>query len=788
MSQAVEKYSFAARLARFLYARSRTALLIGVALTIACAAWLPLLHINNDYRAFFDDSDRFLETTDWLNGRQGLGDDVATVIYLPGDGDVFSLISILQVEEVTTRIQQSPYVLNVESWLERDKLVLTSDGSYRRAPVMFGSDVFDERQRAILREDLLSVPAFATRAIGRDGASAAFYVFLNTNSADPERASKLEAIQVLVDEIEADLRGVAPGDTLILVGSAVFDHAAQTVLRNDVRVLMPIAVVLIFLVLAGLFNSLRFAALGLVLISAPTMATAGLLAGLGVSFSTLAVSGLLLVGTLAVADVLHVASSYYLARSTGEDAQAALTSAIEMNLWAIFGTSLTTGIGQIALLASASPPIRVMGLVVSVGIWLALLMTLLMLPYALTKSPHARAPRLMDLSKWLGALSALCTRRAWLVVTMSGLALAGSAVALSQSTITDSLGGWFSTDTEFRRGMDVIARDYVGADAMTVALEAPRDDQLAARRHPEPHDVFERYAAIRSDLEALEARGTWYSPVDAVEATRARIQSGEPTTFVAGEGGSAPDARFSAEAVAQSGLMTRLAFGSRDFTLWRFDAVDASSFELLSASEDINAVFNEHADGRSVRMGGLGLAFGALSVRNFESIVASSLVAFALISATMFVVLCSFRLGMVALAPNIAPITVTLGVWGLLVGEVNMAVATVFSVSMGLVVDDTIHILAKYRHFRRAGEEPEDAVRSAVEFAGPGLMATTLVIAAGFFLLGTSDFLLTAQKATLVGAAVSTALAFDLTVLPAILILTEKKRRSAEKEAQGVSV
>jgi uncharacterized protein len=768
----------AAKLAAFLVRHRRANFIAGMLLVVMCAAGLPLLHVNNDYRVFFDDLDPYLVTTDWLNARQGLGNDIATMIYRPADGDITSVLSTLQLDEVVTRVRAAPNVLSVESWLDAEKLVRLPDGSLHRAGVMAGVNPYEEPGRAVLRADVLSTPTIATRTVGRDGRSAAVYLFLDSDSSDTQRLAKLTALFQLEREIEADLQRVREGDSLVLVGSAVFDYAAQDVLRNDVRKLMPIAFGIIFAVLWVLFHSLRFALASVLLVVLPSLATAGSLAFAGVTFTTLAISGLLLVGTLAVADIMHIGSSFFIARSEGQATEAAARHAIEINLFAVGATSLTTAIGQIAMLSSASPPIQVMGLVIMVGVWLALLLALLTMPQVLFWVRVGEAPRLIGASRLLGRVGVWSMTHNGMVAGASVLLVAVSAYALSYGRITDSLGGWFSTDTEFRQGMDLVESTYVGADSLTVALEAPIRDQLAARAHPAPSPLFDLYASLRSRLDAIPHKGEWYSPVDAVRAASRRLGSGTETSFAAS--GAVEDVRpFSAESVARSGLMTRLSFGARDYTLWRFDPDHSSSFGLLAAAQDIEVAFAAEAGGRDVRVGGLGLAFASLSARNFESIVTSSFAAFLLISLTMFGILRSLRLGIVALFPNLAPILVALGGWGVLVGEVNMAVATVFSVAMGLVVDDTIHILVKYQHYLGRNLSPTSAMEHALINAGPGVLATTLVISSGFFLLGTSDFLLTAQKATLVGVTIVLALVFDLVVLPAVVAVSNRVQAAA---------
>lgn len=762
------------RVARALVANPIKAFIAGLLIVIACAAGLPRAHVDNDYRAFFDDRQSYLEVSDWLNDRLGYGNDIAMIVYSPENGDVFNDLSIMQVDEIVSRVAEFENVESASSWIDQLKLVVDNTGHAYSAGMLSGLNIFDEADRAILKADAEATPTIMTRFIGRNEKTAAIVLFLDTDSSDPDRIEKLDALKKNIDGLRTDLQSVVPGDDIKFVGASLFDFQAQHVLRNDLRVLMPISFALIFGVMWYLFHSPRFAAAGLFLVGLPTLATAGLLSTAGVVFNALAVSGLLLVGTLAVADILHIASSYFMEKAKGSSTEDALTSALELNAWAVFATSLTTALGQLALLNSASPPIRVMGITVITGVWLALLIAFLMLPLILKSMKGASSPRLLSLANIMSRVTLFSARHAGIVTLVSVAIFAVSILSLSQAKLTDSLGGWFSKDTEFRTGMDIVSEDYVGPDALTIAVEATTRDQLDARKFPQSAYLPDLYTGLQSTLEDQGISGDWFTPVTAVQATRDRLESSEKTSFRARDDMQQTADNFSGEDLAASGLMTPLSFGSKDYTLWKFDPATSSSFNLLEYARTFETATRGAVEDRDIRVGGLSVAFANLSVENFHGIVISSSFAFLLITLTMFFVLRSVRLGFAAIAPNIFPIFITLGVWAFLNGKVNLAVATVFSVSMGLVVDDTIHILAKYKHYREEGYDVFGALEAAVQFSGPGLASTTLVISCGFFLLGTSDFLLTAQKALLVAVTLVNALVFDIVVLPALVVLFER--------------
>ena len=119
------------------------------------------------------------------------------------------------------------------------------------------------------------------------------------------------------------------------------------------------------------------------------------------------------------------------------------------------------------------------------------------------------------------------------------------------------------------------------------------------------------------------------------------------------------------------------------------------------------------------------------------------------------------------------------GLWGLLVGQVNMAVASVFSISLGILVDDTVHFITKYRRGRLTkGLSPEAAIHYAFDNVGVALIITTIVLALGFGILGFSEFNLNAMSGSLVAITIVIALIFDFLMLPSILMVFDKKLKA----------
>ena len=137
---------------------------------------------------------------------------------------------------------------------------------------------------------------------------------------------------------------------------------------------------------------------------------------------------------------------------------------------------------------------------------------------------------------------------------------------------------------------------------------------------------------------------------------------------------------------------------------------------------------------------GASVMFSYISERNINSMLTGNLLALIFIAIIMIVALRSIGIGTLSLLPNALPILMGFGIWAALVGQVGMAAATVSATSLGIVVDDTVHFLAKYLRARREqGLDRPGAIRYAFETVGRAVISTTIILAFGFGVLATSD-------------------------------------------------
>ena len=144
---------------------------------------------------------------------------------------------------------------------------------------------------------------------------------------------------------------------------------------------------------------------------------------------------------------------------------------------------------------------------------------------------------------------------------------------------------------------------------------------------------------------------------------------------------------------------------------------------------------------------------------------------FILITVTLLIGLRSVRYGLLSIMPNLFPATIVFGFWGLWNGQLSPYILMLFSISIGLVVDDSVHILSKYISARREGKTPEGAVKYSLDKAGPAITITTLSLAVGTFILVFSNTFYYENVALMLTPIIVVALLLDLLFLPSLLVI-----------------
>ena len=195
------------------------------------------------------------------------------------------------------------------------------------------------------------------------------------------------------------------------------------------------------------------------------------------------------------------------------------------------------------------------------------------------------------------------------------------------------------------------------------------------------------------------------------------------------------------------------------------------STELIILENKSRDWFQQHAPELKVVIASTNLVFAHIGERNMSSMLMGSAIALVLISMLVGLSLKSLRLGLISLVPNIAPAAIGFGIWGMFDGQINLALSVVTSITLGIVVDDTIHFLSKYQLAKNSGLSTPDAIHSAFSHVGRALLVTTIVLGIGFMVLTLSNFKMNADMGLLTAIIIVIALIVDFILLPALLLI-----------------
>ena len=200
----------------------------------------------------------------------------------------------------------------------------------------------------------------------------------------------------------------------------------------------------------------------------------------------------------------------------------------------------------------------------------------------------------------------------------------------------------------------------------------------------------------------------------------------------------------------------------------------ATTRQLLALDDKIQHWFDENAPELKSPVTGQTHVYTMISARDVPSMLKGTTLALIFISFVIFLVLRNLKLGLISLVPNLLPAIMGFGLWGYSVGSVTLAVSIVVAMTLGIVVDDTVHFMLKYANARKRGESAEDSVRHAFRSVGMALTVTSLGLVIGFIVLGQSGFAVNRDMARLTAITLAFAILVDFFFLPPLLIFLDR--------------
>ncbi len=744
-------------------------MILSVLAVFVVAAGATRLTIDDDFHVYFSDDNPQLAALEVLEDTFTKEDAVGFVI-LPDDGDLYDPETLRLIYDLTEEGWRIPFATRSSSLANHQHTWSVEDDLYVEA-LIDDPDALDAAAIERLRQIASVEPGLVGSLLAEDGSGTTVFVRLDLPQDIDTAADESVAY---ARELAGKYRELWPDGQILVAGSTATDVVLGEAVAQDLRTLLTLSYLVIGIGLLLLLRSWVGMLATVALITLSIAVTMGFFGWLGTKLTPVAGFVPSIVMTIAVADAVHVLVTYFQGLRGGLAQDLALREAMRINAAPIFITSITTVIGVLSLNFSDSPPYRALGNMVAVGVTTAWLLTMTFLPALLKWVPAGvAAGRSRDETRL-----PMDGFASWIIANRRVLLGAGSVVIvivsgfMFKNELSERWFEYFDETFEYRRGIDAIDEHIGGIDGIAYVLDSGERDGVYDPGY----------------LQTVEDFADWYreqpkvASVNTITNTLKRLNKnmhGDDPDFYR-----VPDRR---DLAAQYLLLYELSLPqglgldtmiNMDRSATRFSVITKKmdSNELLQLEEDAQRWLSENAPVFEPTEGtGLDVIFAHMNERNIRSMLKGALVALLLISIALILALRSARLGLVSLIPNFAPAALAYGLWGMFVGHINAALAVVITMSLGIVVDDTVHFLSKYRRARIEKElSAEEGIRYAFNTVGIALAITTAVLVTGFSVLAASHFTPTKETGTLLALTLGIALVVDFLFLPPLLLALDR--------------
>lgn len=749
-------------------------------LALAVAGLRDGVRFDSSYRIFFSEDNPQLKAFDALQNIYTKDDNVMLVLTAES-GSIYEEEFLGAVQWVTEQGWQVPYSRRVDSITNFQNSIAIEDDLYVDDLVPEG-EALDRARLEEIRKAALAEPALYNRIINDRGHTTGVNITVTLPGLDdmtevPEVVSKIR-------EIEKEFESLYPNIDMRKAGVVMLNNAFSESAMSDMgKVMLPMFLA-IFVIMAVLLRSFYgMAATGLVVLFS-IVGAMGMMGWYGYNLSTPIMSAPVMIMTLAVADSIHIFITFFLQLRQGRNKIDSIVESIRVNFTPVLLTSVTTAIGFLSMNFSDSPPFQQLGNVVAAGVMIAWAVSTFLLPAIVSLLPFKAMPAREEKESYFDRFSDLLGRRRNVFLGGSVAVVFALGAMIPRIDLNDQWVKYFDESMEFRQDADYAEANLTGMNNFEFSLPAAEGGGISEPEYLETLEAFAAWYRAKGDVVQVN------SIADIMKRLNKNMHGDDESYY------RIPDNR---DLAAQYLLLYEfsLPYG---LDLNNQINVDKSASRVTVTTRDVptkelrqliaegeqwllnNAPEYMHGNAASPTV-----MFAHISERNIKSMLGGTIIAVFAISLLLAFALRSAKYGLISLIPNIIPAVLGFGFWSVLYGEMGLSLAMVSGMTLGIVVDDTVHFLSKYLRARREkGLEGVEAVRYAFKTVGKALVVTTIILTIGFFILGLSSFRMNSWMGQLTAIVIAFALIADFVLLPAFLLVIDGKRKRERSRSKAL--
>ncbi|CAA0123688.1 Putative membrane protein YdgH [BD1-7 clade bacterium] len=748
-------------------------ILFSLLAVIIMAAGVSRFDFDDDARNNFPPDDPFFLKYSEIENEYGQIDS-ALMLLSAKDGSIFTRKHLQSVAWLTEKSWELPHSRRVDSIANYQHTYSDDDELIVEAVLEAPADLTDE-QIAEYRDIFVNEPTLVNRLVNRGGSDAIVNVMFNLS---PESRKKDEIeIDQAVRALVAELQVMNPDLDVYLNGRVINNTAVAGGAYDDIKSVIPVMYLIIYGLLAILLRSL-VAVVGVYLLTVMSVvACLGLSSWFGITISLLSLTSINVIITVSMAHCVHILVNFLQTYRTGVDKKEALKSSLLINVKPIFLTSLTTAIGFLSMNFSEMPTAQDLGNITAIGVVIVFVLSLSFLPgYLLLLPINRKASGGNHYAQWMDRFADIVVARKGSIFLVV-LAVSVLLLALApRNIINDRFTETIKAPHEFRTSTDYLDQEFGGLYTIEYSLKADGPGGISDPQYLQHLDDFTEFLRAQPDATQVQ------SYTDIIKRLNQNMHNDDPAFY------RIPESR---ELAAQYLLLYEMSLPyGLDMDLSINSDKSATRLIVGYPTLDSRDVFrHEHDNAQWLEKNApasmyhpgasLSVTWAHLGGRAMVSSIEGALLALFTISVVLAFALRSAKFGLISMIPNLLPAGIGFGIWALYVGELGMAHMTILGITIGIVVDDTVHFLSKYLHAQRLGKSTEDAVRFAFHSVGPALWITTLVLVAGFLMMSTSSFRPNSDLGLMAAVILVAALVLDFLLLPPLLMFIDRKTNKA---------
>jgi hypothetical protein len=716
------------------------------------------VELDYDFEKFYPTSDP--ETEFFLEYRQKFqSDNDFLLLAIQRDKGVFDKDFLKKIDKFTEELKEIDNVDSVASITNMQELFIRAKVSSRP---LIDFESLDLKRDSI---NIFSKPELVNSFISEDGKSICLFVkhedFLSKKKSD----KLIDNLNAKADQYNFQRMRIA--------GRTIGQKYYIDKMLKEILLFLSLSAVLVMLFLVIAFRSIWGVLIPQIVIFTGMLWLIGMMGLFKEPINIILTVLPSVMFVVSMSDVIHLVSRYLDALRTEDTPLDAIKLSVQEVGMATLLTSVTTSIGFFSLVFVRVQPIQVFGVVMGIGVLIAFVLTFITLPALFIFFPGPERVRKQKkdhfwkkrLEKWF----IIALRRRGRVLVISAAVMGICVYGLFQIKTNNLLMDDLSDSEPLKQDFNYLDSHYGGIRPVELAITI-KDTSINVW----DKDVLRTIDTVEHYLKNEYSLTIKNSLVTAIKIGHRSMYSGLPEYYTLPKQSSKwRDLKRGFKSKSAEGIYRLMVDSTEQMTRISGTIGDLGNIKVTEMDKYLREYLETKTLNGKIDYKITGTAH--LIDKNLSylstSLVKGLLVSILIVALLMGIIYRSVSILLISIVPNLVPLVFIAGVMGYLGVELKISTAIIFTIAFGIAVDDTIHLLGKFKFELMKGRTKMYALKRSYLTTGKAMILTTLILCSGFALLVFSSFLGTFYLGVMLCLALLVALIADLTLLPVLIFL-----------------